>query len=224
MKKLFFDIETIPCDESMKDMFVEIKRKLKSNVDIDELDGVEDLYAQSALDGTFGRICCIAYIKEGNGKMEKGVLKGDERTMLIEFWRVAADVNQLVGHNVFDFDIPFIIKRSIIHSIKPRFINLAKFRSDSVYDTMYEWEKWAFGKKVKLDTLAKVFGFPTSKDVMDGSQVWPAFKDGKIDEICTYCMKDVELTRQVYYRMQVEPIPEYGPRQAQLKIDGDIPF
>ena len=58
-----------------------------------------------------------------------------------------------------------------------------------------------------LDTLAKVFGLPTSKDEMDGSMVADYFKQGKIEEIKKYCMKDVELTRKVYYKMTFEPMP-----------------
>ena len=60
------------------------------------------------------------------------------------------------------------------------------------------------GKRVVGKIRTKVLGFPTSKDEMDGSMVWPYFQEGRIDEICAYCMKDVELTRKVYYKMTFE--------------------
>ncbi|OGK19025.1 hypothetical protein A3D80_03435 [Candidatus Roizmanbacteria bacterium RIFCSPHIGHO2_02_FULL_40_13b] len=205
MTKLFFDIETIPVDESMKNLYLEIKSKKDGEGLI--VEKVDELIAKTSFDGTFGRICCIGYIKEGS-QIERGVLKGDEKQMLSDFWRIAADVYQFIGHNIFEFDLPFIYQRSIIHGVKPRLeLSFAKYRSMPFFDTMSEWGKWGYGKNVKLDTLAKVFGFPTSKDVMDGSQVWPYFQEGKIEEICVYCMKDVELTRQVYYKMMVETMP-----------------
>lgn len=88
---------------------------------------------------------------------------------------------------------------SIINAVRPRTdISFARYRNKPIYDTMVEWELWNMDRTrvQKLDTLAKVLGLPTSKDEMDGSMVWQYFQDGKIDEICKYCMKDVELTRK----------------------------
>jgi len=118
-------------------------------------------------------------------------------------------VDRFIGHNIWAFDLPFIYKRSIINGVKPRRdISFARYRNTPIYDTMMEWDLWnmkTYGQK--LDTLAKVLGLPTSKDDMDGSMVWQYFQEGRIDEICRYCMKDVELTRKVYYRMTFEALP-----------------
>jgi 3'-5' exonuclease len=199
MTKLFFDIETLPCDEKLKDVYLELKCK-------GEEEFPEEKWLESSVDSTFGRICCIGYIKEG-AETSHGVLCGDEKEMLQQFWKLAVNVDQFIGHNIFDFDFPFIYKHSIIHGIKPRDLSFARYRNMPIYDTMKEWDKWG-NNKSRLDTLAKIMGYPTSKSDMDGSQVWPAYLDGKIDDICKYCMKDVILTRQVYYRMLVEQIPE----------------
>lgn len=53
-----------------------------------------------------------------------------------------------------------------------------------------------------LDELAKLCGFP-GKLGMDGSQVWPAFQQGRIDEIRAYCETDVANTWLVYCRYQL---------------------
>lgn len=220
MKKLFFDIETIPADDTMRDAF--LAYKLKSGDGEPTAEVIDETYARSSFDGGFGRICCIGYIKETGSGIERGVLKGDEKKMLQDFWRLAADVNLFIGHNVFGFDFPFIYQRSIVHRVKPRFdLSFARYRKNPVFDTMCEWTLWAYdsGTKRSLDALSKVLGLPTSKDQMDGSQVWPYYQAGRIDDICTYCMKDVELTRQVYYRMIVEDPPVY-----EKAVQDDIPF
>jgi predicted PolB exonuclease-like 3'-5' exonuclease len=53
-----------------------------------------------------------------------------------------------------------------------------------------------------LDQLAKLMGLP-GKLGMDGSAVWQAWQDGKIDEIRDYCETDVVNTYLVYLRFQL---------------------
>lgn len=205
MTRLFFDIETIPCSEEHKEKFVEIMRAKNAGKDD------ETIYESMSFDGAFGRICCIGYIKEDDmQKSERGVLSGDEKEMLKKFWEIARDVDQFVGHNIYEFDFPFIYKRSRILGVYPRHdISFARYRQNPIYDTMKEWDLWGSPMKaVKLDLLAKVFDLKTSKDDMNGSEVWKYFQEGKIEEICTYCMKDVVLTREVYYKLMVRNLPE----------------
>lgn len=204
MVKLFFDLETIPCEDNRRDEFVAILKHKAKNAEEED----EELHHKTGLDGTYGWICCIGYLKEDNGQITKGVLSGNEAEMLQQFWRLAGNVHRFIGHNIFGFDFPFLYKRSVILKIKPRLdLSFARYRNLPIYDTMCEWELWG-QEKPKLDTLARVLGVPTSKDLMDGSEVWQYFQDGRIKEICEYCLKDVELVRQVYYRMTFEPQPQ----------------
>jgi len=205
MNKLFFDIETIPSAEEYKDVFIEILKKRNGNGTKSD----EEIHASTSFEGTFGRICCIGIIKENSqGIIQKEVFSGNEKEILIKFWDAAQGVTRFIGHNIWNFDFPFIYKRSIINDIRPIPLNFARYRNTPIYDTMMEWELWNTTKAQKLDTLAKVFGLPTSKDEMDGSMVWKYYQEGKIEEICRYCMKDVELTRQVYYKMSFDEIPK----------------
>ncbi len=196
MIKLFFDIETLPSADEHKEMHLEILRK-KNKEKTDEA-----IHLSTSFEGTFGRICCIAVIKESpRGIIQQDTFSGEEKDILEKFWKSALGVDRFVGHNIWSFDLPFIYKRSIIHGVKPRKLNLARYRDIPVYDTMLQWELWNMKNSQKLDTLAKIFGFPTSKDEMDGSMVYDYFKQGRIADICRYCMKDVKLTRKVYYKM-----------------------
>jgi len=190
MKRLILDIETIPTEESNKDLVESIYKKSKNP------------YESTALDGNFGRIFCIGYIKEPPRADKASILSGTEKEILEGFWQIARDVDVFIGHNVMDFDLKFIYKRSIIHGVKPsRELSFARYRSEPIFDTMREWEKWSMRGATSLDVLAKIFGFKTSKDEMCGSEVFGKYKEGKFDEIYKYCKKDVELTRKIYYRM-----------------------
>ncbi len=205
MIKLFFDIETIPADDDLKDTVIEVYKRRKGGIDKTDA----ELYEGTSFEGTFGRICCIGIIKENyKGVIQKEVFKGTEKKILQDFWKCAEDVDRFVGHNIWGFDLPFIYKRSIINQVKPRNLNFARYRNMPIYDTMCEWELWNFGAKQSLDSLAKVMDLPTSKDEMDGSMVWQYYQDGRIDDIAKYCMKDVELSRKIYYKMTFEPLPE----------------
>lgn len=207
MVNLFFDIETIPSADEHKEVHLEIlKQKNKGKTE-------EQMHTNTSLEGTFGRICCIGVIKEVDGKeVLKEVFSGDEKEILTKFWESAQGVHRFIGHNIWGFDLPFIYQRSIINGVRPIQLNFARYRNTPIFDTMQEWDLWNYDKdkKKSLDTLAKVLGFPTSKDEMNGSMVWDYYQKGKIDDICKYCMKDVELTRKVYKKMVFED-DEMGP-------------
>lgn len=197
MRTQVFDIETIPAPESAYEALAELyelKRVKGQAVPAT----VDEYIASSGLMGEFGRIVCLAYALDDE---QTEVLWGDETEILTEFWRLAKDVKRFVGHNVFDFDFPFVYKRSRILGVKPtQQLSFARYRNLPIYDTMREWSLWG-RDSVSLHTLARAFDLPTSKDAMDGSEVAGYFAAGKIEEICTYCKKDVDLTRQVYRKM-----------------------
>jgi predicted PolB exonuclease-like 3'-5' exonuclease len=207
MKRLFFDIETIPSAEEDKASHLKVIRARRNRRGSPAAMSDDALHAQTSLDGTFGRIVCIGFIKESNGKVRKGVLTGQESDILLEFWKLAKDVDQFIGHCILEFDFPFIYQRSVIHGVKPRFdISFSRYTSAPIFDTMHEWTKWS--GRVSLNTLSNVLGFESSKGNLDGSKVWPYYQAGRLDEIYEYCLKDVELTRKIYQRISFEDFPD----------------
>lgn len=205
MATLFFDIETLRADESLKPIVLEAlgePKKLPKGTSLEEWQ--EEGFVETSLDGNFGRILCLAYIKEPPMSDKAEILTGDERKILTDFWQLVKDVDLFVGHNVLSFDLKFIWKRSVVHNIKPsKDISFRKYQSSPVFDTMQEWEKWdtRSSGSAKLDTLAKIFGFPSSKEKMHGSEVQAYYEAGRLKEIYDYCKADVELTRKVYFKM-----------------------
>lgn len=203
---LYFDIETIPPDESLREVVFELAKKKTANSEQAERgkpQTKESIWRQTALSGDFGRIFCIGYAL-GDGDVD--IIKGEEKEILGKWWDIADRADLFIGHNIMDFDLNFIFKRSIIHKVKPsaKYLNLsfARYKNYPIFDTMMEWNKWSFRAAISLDKLAKVLGLPTSKDGgIDGSKVYDAYMAGKHDEIYEYCKRDVELTRRVYRRM-----------------------
>ena len=192
MKILFFDIETVPTEQSLKDNGL-----LESQIKLDEADIIKKL----SLAGATSRILCLAYALEPPVDSPVSVLGGAERDIIQGFWQLATETDLFVGHNLLDFDLRFIYQRSIIHRIKPsREIPFARFRNAPVYDTMHEWSKWG-REHVSLDLLARALGIPSPKETLDGSKVYPYFRAGRLSEICDYCSRDVETVRQVYRRL-----------------------
>ncbi len=192
MKIFFFDIETVPTEQSLRDSGV-----LEAQLLLDQAEIIKKL----SLSAATARILCLAYAIEPEPNSPVEVLRGEEPEIIRDFWRLVSDCHLFVGHNILDFDLRFIYQRSVIHKIKPsREIPFARFRNNPVYDTMHEWSKWG-REHVSLDLLARALGIPSPKESLDGSKVYPYYCAGRLADICEYCKRDVETVRQVYRRL-----------------------
>lgn len=200
---MYLDIETVPAEEAKHEMLREIHtkkiEKFKKTAPAKAEETFEEYLAATGLDGAFGRIACIAYAYD-NGPVQ--TIFGAEADIINEWWRAARGVDLYVGFNLLDFDLRFIYQRSIILGIKPPFfISFAKYRSEPVYDVMWEWSKWG-QNKISLDVLCKALSIPSPKGgEVEGYTVGKAFAEGKIKQICEYCSRDVEATRAIYKRI-----------------------
>lgn len=196
---LFFDIETIPAQVEQHAILKEIHaKKLADGRKV--ADNFEEYLTATSFDGAFGCIICIGYAID---EKPIEVLTGDEKQILKDFWGVAGSQRRFIGFNNMDFDLRFIYQRSIVNSVTPtQDLSFARYRHDPIFDIMWEWRKWAREPSVSLDTLAKALGIPSSKDGgIEGKDVWTAYKDGRQAEIYEYCKRDVDVTRQIYKRM-----------------------
>lgn len=112
------------------------------------------------------------------------------------------DTDELVGHNLIGFDLPFIFQRCLVHCISARpLVDLAEFRVRGVFDTMHAW--WLGAKRfVSLDDIAWALGIESSKTATaEGSKVFELYQAGKLAEIREYNLNDVRVTRKIYERM-----------------------
>lgn len=185
MIKLVFDIETIPQDESVT---VE-----------------EENRQRFSLNKKYARVLCIGYIRMTPDQINKEVIAGSEPEVLSTFWDIAKPVDIFVGHNIFEFDLPFILYRSNIHNVRPtQKLRLLSYRAERehIYDTLLEG-KWKYGRYLKLEELAKSVGIEFPKTKLDGSKVYEYCKADLDREIHGYCMQQVELTLKMYNKMRL---------------------
>ncbi len=223
MKKFYFDIETIPAGEESRNTLTYLyERKVKKVKDKDpekEVESLEQFIENTAFDGSFGRVLCISYAV--NDDETRTICNPDnEKKTLEDFWFIAKQIDLFVGHNIMEFDLRFLLQRSMILGVQPtwnrfeskgltkykidQFLSFARYSNYPIFDTMQEWSSWG-NSKVGLEHVALALGIPTPKgEGIDGSEVYNFFKAGKVKEICEYCMRDVETTRAVYKRMTFE--------------------
>jgi hypothetical protein len=219
MSIITIDIETVPGHESwIKDDIVKTiappgnikKPESKAAWMKDKAPAaIEEKYHSCGLNAATGEIICIGYKVDTD---EDGIFDyrwGSETNILFGFFRLIDRVTKearrpvtLVGHNLIAFDMPYIYRRALVNSIRPPSCIKPpadlKAWSDGMFDTMIEWS--GIRDKISLDKLCKVLGIE-GKTGMDGSMVYQAYLDGKLDEISEYCQHDVEITRAIYDRL-----------------------
>jgi len=216
--KVVLDIETIqaPREEWARLSGVGSVRSSSESVEpgfdlftageVDALKRAEDeLYAKSAFDGTYSRVVCIGLLEFSDQMEPRGAVAwygANERELLRQFWsRLAQDRPTLfITHNGLGFDLPFIKKRSMIHQVRPSLdINLAKFRTEPVYDTMAVWSNWDTRGWVKLDVLARALNVETKSG--SGELVAEMWEKGQGAELARYCLQDTYVTYACFCRM-----------------------
>ena len=122
---------------------------------------------------------------------------------------------QIISWNGGGFDLPVLHYRAMINRVQaPRYWDMGEDDKDFKWnnyisryhnrhlDLMDVLAMYSPKNNAPLDDIAQLCGFP-GKLGMDGSKVWDAFKDGKIEEIRNYCETDVANTHLVYLSFQL---------------------
>lgn len=154
-----------------------------------------DWIANSALSALTGQILAIGVRVPGLNDGSNFFLYGDERDLLKSFWEQwLFDPECLkVGHNIFDFDLPFLQRRAWKHGIATPPIDLARVR-----DTMRMWSCGVYGQRITLDHLAQHLG--VGRKTGDGEHFAALYSQNR-DEALAYLGNDLELTEKCYLRM-----------------------
>ena len=164
----------------------------------------------------WGKIVCISmgqiqFDETGHPNDFKAVsFSGlDEADVLKEFMTTAAKIMQKypkmqwVGHNIKGFDMPYLIKRSLINkvSVPPSFhLHKQKPWENCLLDTN---EIWKFGgwNGASLSMICDLLQIPSPKQNMYGGEVSEAYYAGRLEEIKDYCEDDVIGTMNVMLKM-----------------------
>lgn len=223
---LFFDIETAHGDYSFGEqskMFDAWEYDQARNVE--DMDELIDLYMSTApLYGEYGRIACITIGAVRDGKVILKTFKDeDEKTLLQSFMdsvdKFSNNKTILCGHNILDFDIPFVAKRSIINRVDLHLLfDTAHLKpwETSVLDTAILWKGTGWKKQSFLSVLSSL-GLPSPKDDISGKDVGRVYWTEGVDRIVTYCEKDVlqtvNLFRALRYEDPLEVAETFEPKK-----------
>jgi DNA polymerase elongation subunit (family B) len=237
---LVLDIETVPLFGSFNELSSEMQALWsvksnslqKRNADQPILSDAETFSESAGIYSEFGKIVCISV---GIFKMDKSTsnltlhLKSyygdDEHQLLLEFKNMLVKYGankkgvNLCGHNIREFDIPYICRRMIINNIElPDILSIhgkKTWELDHLVDTLTLWKFGDYKAYTSLKLLCAIFNIPTPKDDIDGSEVGKTYwKDKDLERIETYCKKDVVATARVFLRLQLKDPFSFEVRSA----------
>ena len=170
----------------------------------------------------FGKIVCIStgYFYEDENKNKcfkiKSISGHDETQVLQGFMTLCDKFYKLNknfifgGHNIREFDIPYICRRILINNLPlPEYLWLhdRKPWETKMFDTL-SW--WKFGDNknyTSLNLLANALNIPTSKTDIDGSIVQDVYyTEQNLPRIVEYCQRDVVVVANIILRFQNMPL------------------
>lgn len=224
---LFLDVETVsqqPMFEAMNDHGRNLwKQKIGYMARRDDREWEEDDFARSykdraAIYAEFGKVIVISAgiitqtddnilnlrIKSFYGDEERNVLESFASILHKNFHD--PNMNVLCGHNIREFDIPYLCRRYSVHGISlPPLLNIAgkkPWEIKYVADTLEMWKYGDHKNYTSLDLLAYTLGIASPKETLDGSKVGHCYWEEKdLEKIKQYCERDVVTVAQVYLKL-----------------------
>lgn len=136
----------------------------------------------------------------------------EEDELIVKLWSWIRAAYQtyapIVGFNSLSFDLPVLVRRAMLLDIgvAPDMIaNLSKRESRHHYDLMQMLAlRSPFSGKPEvrgLDYYLRLFGLGAKHGGIDGSMVFPMWKEGMFNEIAEYCKEDVLKTADLFKRI-----------------------
>ena len=223
---LFIDIETVS-EKSEYSLLSDEKKALwktkaqliqKTSANEQKEDEIASLYQSKAgIFAEFAKVVCISmgFLSfDGEDPLKiriKSIAGEDEHRILSDFSRILVnhyndpENSRICGHNIKEFDIPFICRRMVINQIRfPAILDVSgkkPWQTTHLLDTMDMWRFGDYKNYTSLNLLAGTLGISSPKDDIDGSMVGPLFwEEGDIDRIVNYCQKDVVTVVQIIMR------------------------
>lgn len=232
---LFIDIETVSSqptfdllDDGMQHEWERKAKLLKPRQE--ETEDPSNVYNDRAgIYAEFAKIVCISfgtiYTSGTEYKIRlKSLAYDDEKLILTKFSHVIESMTAIhknirfCGHNIKEFDMPFICRRYIVNNLPlPACLQLSGLKPWEVQhiDTLELWKFGDYKNFTSLSLLSQIFGIPSPKSDIDGSQVSEVYwKESDLARISEYCLRDVLTTAKVYLRLKgysdIELTPDYA--------------
>ena len=224
VENLFFiDIETVSCSSHYNSLSAEWQELWSEKISkiLPEGTTPEEYYPlRAGIMAEFAKVVCISfgYIKKENGKPQlriKSIYSDDEKEILEKFIDTVCQLQAkntwcFTGHNIKEFDIPFLCRRILTNNIEiPECFNFQAMKpwDVPVLDTLHLWRFGDYKHYTSLKLLAATLGVPSPKDDIDGSMVGEVYWTTKdLKRIAVYCQKDVATVANVILRFKNLPL------------------
>ncbi len=228
---LFIDIETVSrtqnfheLPESLRHLWIHKSKQFLSDRSKEMTEELAAIFykEKAGIFAEFSKVVCISVGYLSKQKSSPPTLKiksffGAEKDILQSFNEILNDhyydleKDYLCGHNIKEFDIPFICRRNIVNGLSlPRLLNIAgkkPWQLKHLLDTMELWRFGDYKNYTSLALLSGALGIPSPKDDIDGSMVGHVFwEENDIERIVTYCEKDVLTVAQVAMKFAGLPL------------------
>lgn len=152
----------------------------------------------TGLNSMESRITCIC-AKDMETKEMHTFIGEDEASILTRYWALYDKYTRVVGFNVDAFDLPFIVKRSIINNVRvaDNFDRNIRDLRKAANSFFLCYEKLAKGK---LSDWAEVMGIEVATH--NGALMPKLFEKRDWKKIEEHCIEDVEITTKLYERLK----------------------
>jgi len=230
-QKLFLDIETVAQSPAYRLLPDDIKKlwdhkasHIRTSANGGNVDN-DTLYERKAgIYAEFAKIICIStthvYNHEGKEYVDKrSFASKDEESILTNFadflnndFKTLTSA-KIIGHNIREFDIPFIARRMIVKGVNlPKALSISgkkPWQVEFLEDTMNLWKFGDFKNYTSLNLLAKILNVPSPKEALEGCKIHNAFwLYNDLDAIKEYCELDVLTTAMIYYKLKQKIPPK----------------
>ena len=227
MCTLIIDIETIGEEWSQIDAITQtlLKKPLERRADTPEewIREVDDMQSDLGLSPLTGSIIVLGlydleraegalyYVPRtgtshpADSRVDGFTCKARSEIMLLrEFWEGAQEYDTFVTFSGRNFDLPFLLHRSLAHGIRPT-RELMKYRFLSQQsapfhiDLMDELTFYGAMRRQSLHLFCRAYGIPgVSENSMTGADVGSAYRAGQLADIVRYNTHDVRATTELY--------------------------
>ncbi len=222
---LLLDIETVPMVQafsSLDPVWQDLFRDKISKTVPEPFDPDVHWRKRGGILAEFGRIICISTgffypDEQGQWQLRIRTLYGDDEveilrkfTQLCERMRSSYPHFRFAGHNIREFDIPYICRRHLINglALSPalQFHNRKPWEMPMM-DTLSWWKFGDHKNYTSLALLTRVLGIPSPKQQMDGSQVQDEYYlHHNLSGIAAYCEADVIAVANILLRFHQLPL------------------
>lgn len=222
---LLIDIETVPIVADYGQLNSDWQKlwidKTSKNLS-EEITPSESWKMRGGILAEFGKIICIStgYFYKNENEQQcfkiKSISGDDEVEVLKAFCDLCNKFYKhhrdfiFGGHNIKEFDIPYICRRILINQLPlPEYLWLHERKPWEIkmFDTLNWWRFGDIKNYTSLHLLASVLNIPTSKTDIDGSKVQEVYyKENDLPKIVAYCERDIVVVANIILRFKNLPL------------------